>query len=73
VRQLTEIIHQGTVAPRAARLGAPIAFAPFPLSLPSSLVSFDGCRFAASALDTRVEIAKKDVRPLFSKAHLGRF
>jgi hypothetical protein len=40
------------------------------LSLPGILVGFDGGRFAAGALDTGVEVAKKPVRLFFSKAQL---
>jgi len=54
------------------RLGSPIALALLALSPPSILVRFDGSRFAARALDTRVEITKQYVRPFFSKAQLVR-
>lgn len=53
--------------------GALVVFAPFALSLPSSLVSFDWCRFASGRLGTLVEIAKPDVRLVPRDARPSRF
>lgn len=53
------------------RLGSPIAFALFALAPPSSLVGFDGSRFAAGLLNISVEITEKEVRPIFSSTQLG--
>jgi hypothetical protein len=52
--------------------GSPVALPLLALPPPCILIGFDGSRFAAGALDTGVEVSKKDVRPFFSNAQLVR-